>query len=78
MQVYSLLGCQDYDGVDLLGVFASVEQLLQFVDAGTGREEYDGAWCYDRMGYVQSELGSSIDVRVEFVDVEFRDSGFYA
>lgn len=78
MQVYSLLGARDYEGDVLLGVFATLEQLMEFVNAGTGREEYDGAWCYDHMGYVQSELGSSIDVDVEFVDVEFRDSGFYA
>lgn len=78
MQVYSLLGSRDYEGDVLLGVFATLGQLMDFVRAGTGREEYDGAWCYDRMGYVKSELGSSIDVGVEFVDVEFRDSGFYA
>jgi hypothetical protein len=77
MQVYCLLGVRDC-GDELLGVFATLEDLMDVVRAGTGREEYDGAWCYDRMGYVQSELGSSIDVRVEFVDVEFRDSGFYA
>jgi hypothetical protein len=67
MKVYSLLGFVDYEGQDLLGVFASVEDVMQHV------ESLNGSWYYDDMGYVESELGQPIedvDGVVEYV--EFR------
>ena len=64
MKVYSLLGFMDYEGQDLLGVFGSVEDLLKFVelerqDRSHFRAESLG---FDWLGYVESELGSKIDV----------------
>lgn len=62
MKVYSLVGGYDYEGENLLGVFASKEDLLQFVE-----QEKPKAHCrpetlgYDSLGYVESELGQPID-----------------
>jgi hypothetical protein len=67
MKVYSLLGFVQHEGSDLLGVFASVEGVMQHV------ESRNGQWYYDDMGYVESELGQPIedvDGVVEYV--EFR------
>ena len=55
MLVYSLLGFVDYEGQDLLGVFGSLEDLLEFV-GGLGDHGFDS------VGYVVSELGQSVDV----------------
>ena len=49
MKVFTLLGGYDYEGSNLLGVFESAEQLLQYVQSKT--------WYYDSMGYVESKLG---------------------
>jgi hypothetical protein len=64
MKVYSLLGFVDYEGSDFVGVFASVEDALQCVASRSD-------WCYDQMGYVESELGEGpldSSERVEFVE----------
>lgn len=62
MKVYTLMGGWDYEGENLLGVFASKEDLLQFVKQEqakqTRRPETLG---YDTLGYVESELGQPID-----------------
>lgn len=60
MKVYSLLGFIDYEGSELLGVFGSVEQVLECASnmgrGLKGRYEY-----YDQIGYIESELGERID-----------------
>ena len=64
MKVYSLLGGMDYEGTTLLGVFASREDVLQYV-------EQEKPNCrnvllgYDSLGYVESELGQPIDFHGE-------------
>ncbi len=62
MKVYSLVGGYDYEGENLLGVFGSKEDLLQYVEQNKGlhriRPETLG---YDSLGYVESELGQPID-----------------
>jgi len=54
MKVYSLLGFVDYEGSDLVGVFASAEDALQCVASKSD-------WYYDQMGYVESELGAQVE-----------------
>lgn len=68
MKVYSLLGFVDYEGQDLLGVFGSLEDLKQFVESKRSEYEKKG-WShklvrlgFDDLGYVESELGKSVDV----------------
>jgi hypothetical protein len=62
MKVYSLVGGFDYEGENLLGVFASKEDLMAFVEQGRSecrrRPETLG---YDSLGFVESELGQPID-----------------
>lgn len=60
MKVYSLLGFVDYEGSDLLGVFSSVEQVMECV--GKMDRRYKGRYEYfDQIGYIVSELGERID-----------------
>jgi hypothetical protein len=61
MKVYSLLGFVDYEGQDLVGVFGSLEDVMQCVASG-------GGWYYDDMGYVVSELGQKIEDVLECVE----------
>ena len=71
MKVYSLLGFVQYEGTDLLGVFASVEEVMQHV------ESRNGSWYYDDMGYVESELGQpveDVDGVVQYVEFRRRSS----
>lgn len=71
MKVYSLLGFVPYEGTDLLGVFASVEGVMQHV------ARHNGGWYYDDMGYVESELGhpiEDVDGVVEYVEFQRRSS----
>ena len=63
MKVYSLLEFVDYEGSDLVGVFGSVEDVMQCVE--------EGKWHGDDLGYVVSELGEKIDVLGEVVYVSF-------
>ena len=62
MKVYSLVGGYDYEGENLLGVFASKQDLLNFVESKRSeclrRPETLG---YDSLGFVESELGQPID-----------------
>lgn len=67
MKVYSLLGFVDYEGQDLLGVFGSLEDLMQFVvDQRAQRQSLSfyrsESLGFDQLGYVVSELGSKVDV----------------
>jgi hypothetical protein len=67
MKVYSLLGFVQYEGQDFLGVFASVEEVMQHV------ESRNGSWYYDDMGYVESKLGQPVEDVDQVVQyVEFR------
>jgi hypothetical protein len=62
MIVYSLLGFNDYEGSDLVGVFHRIVDLQKVVQ--------DDKWYYDDMGFVESRLGEKIDDvlgRVEYV-----------
>jgi hypothetical protein len=62
MKVYSLVGGFDYEGENLLGVFASKEDLLQFVEQEKSKQNRrPDTLGYDTLGYVESELGQSID-----------------
>lgn len=63
MKVYSLIEFVDYEGLDLVGVFGSVEDVLKCVE--------EGKWYCDELGYVESELGEKIDVLGEVVYVSF-------
>ena len=53
MIVYSLLGFNDYEGSDLVGVFHRLVDLQKVVQ--------DDKWYYDQMGFVESRLGEKID-----------------
>jgi len=62
MKVYSLVGGWDYEGETLLGVFASKEDLLQFVEQEKPKHQRrTDTLGYDTLGYVESELGQPID-----------------
>jgi hypothetical protein len=66
MKVYSLLGFNDYEGSDLVGVFGDLQSIMDCVESGNGK------WYYDQMGYVESELGEQIEDVLEVVEyVEF-------
>lgn len=59
MLVYSVVSGCDYEGFDLHGVFASREDALRFVESC----RVEGEFRYvDRVGVVESELGSRFDV----------------
>jgi hypothetical protein len=53
MIVYSLLGFNDYEGSDLVGVFHRIVDLQKVVQ--------DDKWYYSNMGFVESRLGEKID-----------------
>lgn len=53
MKVYSVLRHVDYEGCDLLGVFASREEAVVF---GKGKVDQ-----WSDVGVVESELGQSVD-----------------
>ena len=56
MQVYSLVGYVDYEGSDLLGVFGSLEDLMQFYGQSLSVRGFH------QVGYIVSELGQGVDV----------------
>ena len=62
MKVYSLVGFWDYEGMDLLGVFGSLESLMEFVESEREQCSYRKELLgFDQLGYVVSELGSKVD-----------------
>lgn len=62
MKVYSLVGGFDYEGENLLGVFATKEDLLKFIDTRKqGCDRRPETLGYDSLGFVESELGQPID-----------------
>ena len=60
MIVYTLLGFNDYEGSDLVGVFHRLVDLQKVVQ--------DGKWYYDHMGFVESRLGEKIEDVLEVVE----------
>lgn len=63
MQVYSLMGLMEYERPALLGVYGSLELLLDSVrqmEALAGDPEED-AYYFQGFGYVVSELGARVD-----------------
>ena len=60
MKVYSVLCHVQYEGTDLLGVFASRDEAVVFAKSKQDK--------WSEMGVVESELGQEIDV---FGDVEW-------
>lgn len=66
MRVYSVLLSVQYEGEDLLGVFGSREEALEFVRS----QEYFQQRMYGDYGVVESELGQPIDFHamVEWVE----------
>jgi hypothetical protein len=62
MKVYTLMGGYDYEGENLVGVFASREDLLKFVEQEKSKHDRRPEKLgYDTLGYVESELGQQID-----------------
>jgi hypothetical protein len=70
MKVYSLVGGYDYEGMNLLAVFGSKEDLMKFVEQQRAecllrqpphRSPRPETLGYDTLGYVESELGQQID-----------------
>lgn len=53
MKVFSLLGEYEYHGLDLVGVYASLEDLMKFAKS----KEFP----YDHLYYVESVLGEPVD-----------------
>ena len=71
MKVYSLVGFINYEGMDLLGVFGSLESLMEFVESERESRNCDyrkETLGFDQLGYVVSELGSKLDT---LRDVEY-------
>ncbi len=67
MVVYSVLYAVDYEGYDLVGVFASREQALEFIRVGEGHDRMRRS---GQFGIVESEVGQAIDTwgMCEWVD----------
>lgn len=64
MLVYSVLCSVDYEGQDLLGVFGSREEAVQFARSQQGF----GQWPGHSWGVVESQLGQPVDF---YQDVEW-------
>jgi hypothetical protein len=70
MLVYSLLGSTIHEGDTLLGVFGSLADLTQFVQAQRALLGYcesrqyarPDTLGYDSLGYIASSLGAAIDI----------------
>lgn len=57
MKVFTLVGSIDYDCDEVLGVFGSVEEVLEYVKGKT--------YWFDRMGYIVCEVGQPcVDRRI--------------
>lgn len=61
MKVFTLVGGWDYEGLTLLGVFGSREDLLAFVESRKRGGLMTDTLGYDSLGVVESELGQPID-----------------
>lgn len=57
MKVYSVLLHTDYEGCDLLGVFASRDEAVAFA---RGQKDF-GKYALQAYGVVESELGQAVD-----------------
>jgi hypothetical protein len=58
MIVYSVLEQVDYQGLDLLGVFGSRVEAVQFIRSYYGFVRQSPGYSY---GFVESELGQPVD-----------------
>ncbi len=67
MIVYSVLEQVDYQGLDLLGVFGSRDEAVQFIRSYDGFVRQSPGYSY---GYVESELGQPVDFYRDVVYVE--------
>ena len=67
MLVYSVLEQIDYEGCDLLGVFASAADAEQFIRSYDGFVRQLPGHSY---GYVESQLGQPVDFYRDVVYVE--------
>lgn len=67
MLVYSVLQQVDYEGCDLLGVFASREDAEQFIRSYDGFVRQFPGYSY---GFVESQLGQPVDFYRDVVYVE--------
>jgi hypothetical protein len=56
MKVYAVVKTVQYEGDELIGVFASAEQAEQFIRA---HKDF-GKWQGSSFGYVECELGQEI------------------
>ena len=66
MKVYSLIGIVDHEGDTLLAVCGSKEDLFKFIEQEKSKyRRRPDTLGYDRLGYVESELGQSIDFFVQ-------------
>jgi hypothetical protein len=54
-KVYSLLGIYQYEGMMLIGVFSSVNDILKYLASNKQKHFYE-------MGYVETNLGETIDL----------------
>jgi hypothetical protein len=72
MLVYSALEQIDYEGCDLLGVFASAADAEQFIRSYDGfvRQVSGPSYGGHSYGYVESELGQPVDFYRDVVYVE--------
>ena len=62
MKVYSLLGFNDYEGSDLVGVFGDKQSMMDCVESGNKN------WHFHDMGYLESELGEKIEWPLSVVE----------
>jgi hypothetical protein len=58
MRVYSAMLSVAYEGEELLGVFGSREQALEFIRS---QEGFQRQWASFSYGLVESELGQPVD-----------------
>lgn len=73
MMVYTLMGDTDYEGQTLLGVFASKQDMLDYVKAeaaGLSHRPRPQLLGYDGLGYVLAELGKPVDFHADVVWLE--------
>lgn len=63
MQVFTLIGSWDYEGDQLVGVFGSVESVINHVQSKT--------WTYDAMYFMVSEIGEPVDIWTSYTPVSF-------
>lgn len=62
MKVYTLMGGFDYEGESLIGVFASRDDVIKYVEQEKPKHgRRPDTLGYDSLGFVESELGQSVE-----------------